>query len=116
MKEFQTIETRRFPLAVTPGAVRPEPGESLRVSFSEGRKIEWRKSMEPFLTPDEVAKNLKVSRVWVYKLCDQGRIPFFRLAGKVIRFRQEEIEQWIEAGRGGKYHRDKKTEREVNHG
>ena len=63
--------------------------------------------METFLTPDELSKMLKVSRVWVYKLCDQGRIPFFRVAGKVIRFRAEEIQAWMEEGRGEKYHRDK---------
>ena len=63
--------------------------------------------METFITPDELSKILKVSRVWVYKLCDQGRIPFFRLAGKVIRFREEEISQWLEEGRGMRYERDK---------
>ena len=63
--------------------------------------------MEAYLTPDELSKMLKVSRVWVYKLCDQGRIPFFRLAGKVIRFRADEIERWLELGRGIKYVRDK---------
>ncbi len=67
--------------------------------------------MEPtfpqILTPEELAKTLKISRVWVYKLCDQGRIPFFRLAGKVIRFRGDEIARWLEQGRGVKYERDK---------
>ncbi len=63
--------------------------------------------METFLTPDELSKMLKVSRVWIYKLCEQGRIPFFRLAGKVIRFNPGEIEAWMEESRGGKYHRDK---------
>jgi excisionase family DNA binding protein len=66
--------------------------------------------LETFLTPDELSKRLKISRVWIYKLCDQGRIPFFRLAGKVIRFREEEIESWMEQGRGVKYHRDGEKE------
>jgi len=61
-----------------------------------------------FLTPEELSKILKVSRVWVYKLCDQGRIPFFRLSGKVIRFRLDEIQDWVEKGRGLRYERDKK--------
>ena len=63
--------------------------------------------METFLTVEEIAEKLRVSRVWIYKLCDQGRIPFFRLAGKVIRFNPGEIEAWMEEGRGGKYQRDK---------
>ena len=66
--------------------------------------------METFLTPKELSNTLKVSKVWIYKLCDQGRIPFFRLAGKVIRFREEEIEQWMEESRGVKYRRDKGIE------
>jgi len=68
--------------------------------------------METFLTPKELSNTLKVSKVWIYKLCDQGRIPFFRLAGKVIRFREEEIEQWMEESRGVKYRRDKDNEKE----
>jgi excisionase family DNA binding protein len=54
-----------------------------------------------------LSKILKVSRVWIYKLCDQGRIPFFRLSGKIIRFKGEEIQIWMEEGRGAKYERDK---------
>ncbi len=56
--------------------------------------------METFLTPDELSKILKVSRAWIYKLCDQDRIPFFRLAAKVIRFNPGEIEAWMEESRG----------------
>lgn len=68
-------------------------------------KKEWKGPV--FLTPSDISAMLNVSRVWVYKLCDQGIIPFFRLAGKVIRFKQEEIEQWMEESRGEKYRRDK---------
>lgn len=67
--------------------------------------------METFLTPEELAKSLKVSRVWVYKLVNEGRIPFFRLAGKVIRFDPKEIGEWMGKSRGEKYHRDKDNEK-----
>jgi excisionase family DNA binding protein len=68
--------------------------------------------VETYLTPEELSKALKISRVWVYKLCDQGRIPFFRLAGKVIRFDAQEIKKWMEESRGEKYRRDKGNEKE----
>ena len=64
--------------------------------------------MEVFLTPEDLSKILKVSRVWVYKLCQQGRIPFFRIAGKVIRFSPAEIDRWMSENRGTKYNRNKK--------
>ena len=63
--------------------------------------------LDPMLTPQDLAKKWKVSKVWIYKLCDQGRIPFFRLAGKAIRFDPGEIKEWMEQGRGGKYRRNK---------
>jgi excisionase family DNA binding protein len=63
--------------------------------------------MEDFLTPEELAKKWKVSRVWIYRLVQQNRIPFIRVAGKVLRFHPSEIEKWMEENRGQEYHRDK---------
>ena len=63
--------------------------------------------METFLTVEEIAEKLRVSRVWIYKLVREKRIPFFRLDGKCVRFSPGEIQTWLEEGRGGEYHRDK---------
>ncbi len=65
-------------------------------------------TMEDFLTPEQLAKKLSVSRVFLYKLCEQGRIPFFRVGGKkVIRFSPSAIQKWLEETQGQEYHRDK---------
>lgn len=63
--------------------------------------------VEDFITPEELAKRWKVSRQWIYRLVQGDRIPFFRLAGKVIRFSPEAIAQWLEKNQHQKYHRDK---------
>ena len=63
--------------------------------------------MNTFLNVDEVAQILKVSRPWIYTLVRQKRIPYFRVAGKNVRFSQNEIETWLQEGRCVEYHRDK---------
>ena len=59
------------------------------------------------LTPLELAKAFKVSRVYIYKLAERGELPFLRVEGKVLRFYRAEIEAWLEASRGQRYRRDK---------
>jgi excisionase family DNA binding protein len=73
------------------------------------QRVEKKKKWEGprFMTVCELSEMLQVSEVWIYKLCDQGRIPFFRLAGKSIRFRGAEIDQWLQESKGAKYRRDK---------
>lgn len=69
--------------------------------------------MEMLLTVDEVSKILKVSQVWIYKLVREKKIPFCRLGGKTVRFKQSELETWIETGRDQRYCRDKWREAEI---
>lgn len=66
--------------------------------------------METFYTPRDLSKILKVSEVYVYKLTREGKIPFVRIGGKTLRFRESEIEAWIEKGREKRYYRDKDKE------
>ena len=63
--------------------------------------------MEVFFTANEISEKLKVSPVWIYKLVRDGKIPYFRIAGKSIRFKEAEIQAWLEEGRGKRYYRDK---------
>lgn len=63
--------------------------------------------MESFLTVSELSEILKVSEPWVYKLVRQQRIPFTRVAGKAVRFRESDIEGWLEESNGKRYFRDK---------
>jgi excisionase family DNA binding protein len=64
-------------------------------------------ALETFLTPEEIANMLRVSRPWVYRLVQENRIPFFRIAGKLIRFNADEINLWMKENRGERYSRDK---------
>jgi excisionase family DNA binding protein len=52
--------------------------------------------MERLLTAEEVAKILNVSVAWVYDHADRKRpmVPSVRL-GKAVRFRPEDIEQFV---------------------
>lgn len=68
---------------------------------------------EGYLTVNELCMLLKVSEPWVYKLVREKRIPFLRIAGKVVRFKLTDIESWIEAGRDQKYCRDKHQKSEI---
>jgi len=61
---------------------------------------------ELFWTPEELSKMLRVSRVWIYKLVRDKRIPFFHIE-KCVRFSPAEIRQWLETKRGQEWHRDK---------
>lgn len=43
---------------------------------------------EPLWTVREVAQALSVSKQWVYKQAELGKLPCLRLSGGVLRFRQ----------------------------
>ena len=59
--------------------------------------------IEALLTPDDLAKSWKVTRIWIYKLVREKKIPSYRL-GKCVRFKPAEIAQWLEEKRNGEYH------------
>lgn len=62
--------------------------------------------MENLLTVDELSEKLKVSKVWLYKLVREKRIPFYRVE-KCVRFSPLEIQKWLEERRNKEWHRDK---------
>jgi excisionase family DNA binding protein len=53
------------------------------------------------LRPCDVVEMLGVSRSWLYDAAKSGRIPCVRLGSEdgPVRFRPEEIEEWLEASR-----------------
>jgi len=53
-------------------------------------------SNNAYLTVEDVAKRMRVSRSWVYKKAHAGVIPHVRI-GAVIRFVEKDIETWINA-------------------
>ena len=57
-------------------------------------------STTPLLTAQEVADRLSVSRGLVYKMANEGKLPFVRIAPTCLRFKPDDIERFISL-RGG---------------
>jgi excisionase family DNA binding protein len=47
-------------------------------------------------TVDEIAADLHVHRITIYRLLKAGKIPGFKV-GRVWRFRSNEVHDWIES-------------------
>ena len=52
-------------------------------------------SPDSMKTVDEIAADLHVHRITVYRLLKAGKIPGFKV-GRVWRFRMNEVRDWIE--------------------
>lgn len=55
---------------------------------------EWGNTNMRLLRPSEVADALACSRSTVYALKDKGKLPHCKVGG-MVRFRQEDVEQFI---------------------
>ena len=65
-------------------------------------KAEWAELLKPlkeFLTVDEIANYLGLSKSAVYKITSKKEIPFYNPGGKKIYFKRSEVDTWIESGR-----------------
>ena len=49
--------------------------------------------MPPLLTPDDVAKALKISKTTLCRLTRDGKIPYVRIGDRCVRYPREVIEQ-----------------------
>ena len=50
-----------------------------------------------FLTPDEVAALLRISKTGVYRLVERRVVRFYRISG-LLRFEQSDLEAFIRQG------------------
>ncbi len=57
---------------------------------------------EELLTPQKVAEILKIKPARVYEAVRDGRLPAVRITGKLIRFRPEDVECFIQQCRTSK--------------
>ena len=59
-------------------------------------------TMLPLMKPSDLARELGVSRAWVYEGAKAGRIPSVRIGGQAgpLRFIPEDIEEWLAEARG----------------
>ena len=62
--------------------------------------------MDTWMTLEEVAQYLKVSRDSIYRLAQKGKIPASKI-GNLWRFKREEIDQWMRHRRNSKEHNAK---------
>jgi len=51
-----------------------------------------------FMTVQEVARYLRMKPLAIYRKVDRKEIPFLK-AGRSIRFRKEDIDEWLRWGR-----------------
>lgn len=59
-------------------------------------------TMFPLMKPSDLARELGVSRAWIYEGAKAGRIPSVRIGGEAgpLRFIPEDIEEWLAEARG----------------
>jgi predicted DNA-binding transcriptional regulator AlpA len=57
--------------------------------------------MPTLLRPSDLARDLCVSRAWVYDAASRGRIPSIRIGGEdgPLRFVAEDVERWLDEAR-----------------
>ena len=57
--------------------------------------------MRGLMKPTEVARELGVSRSWLYDAAKSGRIPSIRIGGEdgPLRFVPDDVERWIDDAR-----------------
>ena len=54
--------------------------------------------MEPLLTARQVSELLKISLSGIHKWVKEGKIEYYRLGEKPLRFRESDILEFIEKG------------------
>lgn len=52
---------------------------------------------EPWLSVDEIARHLGISKETVYRWLDRGKVPAHRV-GKLWKFKATEVDEWIRRG------------------
>jgi len=53
----------------------------------------------PIKTVDQIADQLRVHRITIYRLLKSGKIPGFKI-GRVWRFDTEQVRQWLAQAEG----------------
>jgi excisionase family DNA binding protein len=54
-------------------------------------------SLEPWLSVEELAKYLSVSRETIYRWLEKKKVPAHRV-GRLWRFKPSEIDAWVKSG------------------
>lgn len=54
-------------------------------------------SVEPWLSVEEIAAHLGISKETVYRWLEKGRVPAHRV-GKLWKFKTAEVDEWVRSG------------------
>jgi excisionase family DNA binding protein len=79
-------------------ALRPQTGAASSRDEANGRIGQRNTPMNSYWDIRQLSSYLNVKPATLYAWVAQGRIPFLKLHG-LVRFRPEEIEQWVESFR-----------------
>ena len=60
--------------------------------------------LEPWLSVEEIARHLNVSKETVYRWLEREKIPAHRI-GKLWRFKPSEVDEWVRRGEATENHR-----------
>ena len=52
---------------------------------------------DPLLQPDDVCTQLGITKRTLYEMVQTGRIEHIKLNGRLLRFRQHQLDAWIDA-------------------
>ncbi|MBK8202632.1 MAG: helix-turn-helix domain-containing protein [Bdellovibrionales bacterium] len=58
---------------------------------------------EPWLSVEEIATHLGVSKETVYRWLEKGRVPAHRV-GKLWKFKTTEVDEWVRSGGASEKH------------
>lgn len=53
--------------------------------------------IEPWLTVDQIAQHLKLSKPTIFRFLEKGKIPAHKV-GKQWRFKASEVDRWVVCG------------------
>lgn len=65
---------------------------------------------EPWLSVEEIAKHLGISKETIYRWLEKGKIPSHRI-GKLWKFKSSEVDKWVRSGAAGMAESHPKEER-----
>ena len=55
-------------------------------------------STEKWLSVEEIAEHLGISKETIYRWLEKGKIPAHRV-GKLWKFRPSEVDEWVKSGK-----------------
>jgi excisionase family DNA binding protein len=66
--------------------------------------------LKEFLTIDDLSEHLSIKRSTLYSMVESGELPHYRI-GRLIRFKRDDVDQWMEGHRREVSSIEKKTKR-----